>query len=105
MNEHYEDLLALAILSTKTHANAYSLCSGLSRKFNIINCSAIINRIETKGYVNVTYQESEQLKSFTLTSTGKSLLIQEKLGLSEILKSNFPEEFDFIDLLVGNVSK
>jgi hypothetical protein len=101
MNEHYEDLLALAILSNKAHADAYSLCSGLSRKFKIIHCSEVINRIHSQGYVNVTYPVSEQLKFFTLTATGKRLLDEERHVLGKVLKDNFPEEVDFIALLVS----
>jgi hypothetical protein len=108
MNDHYEDLLALAILSNKRHADAYSLCSGLSRKFKIINCSEIIKRIERLGYVSITYPQSPQLKFFALTPTGQKLLNDERLMLSSILKDSFPEEIHFITLLLGdegNVSK
>lgn len=101
MNEYYEDLLVLAILSNKAHADANLLCVGLSRKFGIINCNEIINRIEVKGYVNVSYPGSKTLKFFTLTETGKSLLESETVILSKVLKDNFPEQVNYISVLLS----
>ena len=105
MNEHIEDVLALLIITNKNFANAYQLCKILAWKFDVINCSEIIKRIDAKGYVHKVYLESKTLESFNLTEVGKEILKEHENLLIETLKENFPGEIDFVNKLLGNIPK
>ena len=99
MTESYQDLLAILILKNENFADAYQLCKVMSWKFGILNCSEIIGRIESKGYVLVTYPKSQTLKFFSLTSEGRKMIQEKVNSLIAVLKDEYPSEADFINKL------
>lgn len=104
MDSLNEELLALRIISNKNFADAYQLCKVLAWKFDIINCSEIIKRIEEKKYITITYPMSKTLKFFSLTNEGLELLKGKVLALNELLKVEFPDEIVFIYKLMGDAN-
>ena len=101
MTEHEENILALLIVEKKAFADAYNLCRVLARRFDIIACSEIINRIKKMNYVTITYPKTPTLEFFHLTEDGRKILEQERSSLGKRLMEGFPQHADFIENLVA----
>lgn len=91
----------LLIISNKNFSNSYQLCKVLSWRFDIINCSEIITRVERRNLVDISYPVSKTLEHFSLTTVGKQLLTEESLSLAKILKVEFSGQIDFINNLLS----
>lgn len=94
-----EEILSLMIINNKSFANAYDICKVLAWKFDLINCSEIIKRIENKSYVLTSFPTSKTLKHFELTEVGFGMIAERKNDLKVKLIEEFPQEAAFINKL------
>jgi hypothetical protein len=101
MTEIDENILALLIINNRYFADAYQLCKVLAWKFDLINCSEIIRRIEKMNYITITHPKTPTLGFFDLTEDGRLVLERERPSLGKRLVESFPEQTEFIEKLVA----
>ena len=78
-------------------ANTYGLCRFIDLKFDIFDCTNIINDLIAKDYV--TYNEIDGGRMFYLNSKGEEVLKNQKIAIIELLKHEFPKELFLAEIL------
>ena len=98
MTKQEELCTALLILQLGgTFSNAYGLCRFLSRKFEIFECTEVINGLISHDYV--TCISMEGVKQFFMTQKGEEIANENRYKIIEILKNSFPQEKELIETL------
>lgn len=95
----FEEVLTLYLIRyVETYRNSYDLIKVLARKFGIINYSQIINSLI--GQCLIIETEVKVISHYQIVEKGIELLKKHKEELICILKDNYSEEKEYIELLI-----